>query len=248
MAFDPVHNTLFVGNYAGQIAEVHIPRPVISAVVTDLPFAGYVQAFGDPVEGHLNDIARDGAALHGLMVSGGNLFGTAAVYYDANNTQTASHYRRSTNLRAPSFSGFASVWQPTNADVAAGVPTLATGYASGYVAPVPVAWQGLLGGAAISGQWGLPIITRESYGPAAIVWNPTDLGSRVAGVGLQVLHGPARDTRPVGWGRPHLGRGGHQRRPCAHRRHADRPLLRPQWHGHLLLRRRHRQSIAGRHD
>jgi hypothetical protein len=181
MAFNAANNSLFVGNYYGQVAELNIPAPVNSALVSNLPFAGYIQGFADPTEGHLQSATNDpsnGASLSGLLVSGGNLYGTASVYYDANNTQTVSHYRHSLTLSTSSFSGFSAVWQPTSADVANGVPPLATGYASGYLAAVPSAWQSLLGGPAISGQWGLPIIMRESYGPDAIVWDPSQLGSR----------------------------------------------------------------------
>jgi hypothetical protein len=181
MTFNPANNSLFVGNYYGQLAEVTIPSPVDSAVVSVLPFAGYLQGFADPTEGHLQSASNDpsnGAGLSGLLAYGGNLYGTAAVYYDANNTQTVSHYRHSLSLSTTSFSGFSAVWQPTTADVANGVPALASGYASGYLAAVPTAWQSLLGGPAISGQWGLPIINRESYGPDAIVWDPSQLGSQ----------------------------------------------------------------------
>jgi hypothetical protein len=183
MTYNPANNSLFVGNHYSQVGEVSIPAPVNSPVVSNLPFAGYVQGFADPVEGHLGDIASAaqaataGVALNGLLVSGGNLYGTAVIYYDANGTQTLSHYRRSLTLAAPSFSGFNAVWRPTGGDVANGVSYAGTGYASGYLASVPGAWQPLLGGPAISGQWGLPIITRESYGPDAIVWDPAQLGA-----------------------------------------------------------------------
>jgi hypothetical protein len=123
------------------------------------------------------------------MVFGGSLYGTAAVYYDANGQQSVSHYRRSLNLTTPSFSGFSAVWQPTSADLTNGVSYSGTGYASGYLATVPSAWQPLLGGPAISGQWGLPIITRESFGPDAIVWDPAQLGA-VNGKALLYYTGP----------------------------------------------------------
>ena len=166
------NNSLSVGKYTGQVAKVDIPTPVKSSAISDLPFAGYVQGFADPTEGHIQSATNDPsnpAGLSGLLVSGGNLYGTAAVFYDANNSQRVSHYRHSLNLTSPSFSGFQSLWQPTDSDVNNGVPSLATGYASGDLAAVPSAWQPLLGGPAISSQWGRPIIMRESYGPDAIV-------------------------------------------------------------------------------
>src|SRR5882724_6555701 len=78
MTYNPANNSLFVGNHSSQIAEVNIPTPVNSPVVSSLSFAGYVQGFADPVEGHLTDIAispsaaaSTGVALNGLLVSGG---------------------------------------------------------------------------------------------------------------------------------------------------------------------------------
>ena len=106
MAFNPANNSLFVGSYHGSLAEVTIPTPLNSSNVNALPFATFLQPFSDPTEGHLSEISTSGVTHSGLMVYGNRLYGTATIFYDANNTQTVSHYSRSLQLNQPSFSGW----------------------------------------------------------------------------------------------------------------------------------------------
>src|SRR6185436_19245947 len=103
MAFNPAGNSLFVGSYHGALAEVSIPTPVNSSDVNALPFAKLLQPFADPTEGHLSEISTSGVTSSGLLVYGNRLYGTASIFYDANNTQTVSHYSRSLQLNQPSF-------------------------------------------------------------------------------------------------------------------------------------------------
>lgn len=126
VAFNPVRDSLFIGSRNGRIAEVAIPTPVTSADIDSLPFASFLQGFYDPTEGHMWQIASDGASIDGILVHGDRLYGSASIYYDANNTQRLSHYSRSTTLSSPSFVGMAAVWQPDR-----------TGSVSGYMANVP---------------------------------------------------------------------------------------------------------------
>ena len=165
MTFNPAGNSLFVGSRAGRVAEVSIPQPVNSANVNDLPFATFLQPFADPTEGHLSEVSNDGVAIDGLMVHGDRLYGTASIYYDANNTQQVSHYSRSLRLNQPSFSGWSRVWEAGKA-----------GFVSGLMALVPVEWQSRLGGIAVTGQCCIPIAWRTSWGPAAFAFNPEQVG------------------------------------------------------------------------
>jgi hypothetical protein len=165
VAFNPDSSSLFIGSRRGGIAEVTIPAPVGSAVVTGLPVATYRQPFADPTEGHLSQIGNDGVSIDGLLVAGGRLYGTAFIYYDALNTQTVSHYSRSLTLSEPSFRGMYAVGEKGK-----------TGFVSGYLAAVPPEWQASLGGSAITGQCCIPIVSRTSWGPAAFAWNLASLG------------------------------------------------------------------------
>lgn len=166
VAFNPVRDSLFIGSRNGRIAEVAIPTPVTSADINALPFATFLQGFYDPTEGNMWQIASDGASIDGILVHGDHLYGSASIYYDANNTQRLSHYSRSTTLSSPSFVGMAAVWQPDQA-----------GFVSGYMANVPGEWQQKLGGQAITGQCCLPIAWRTSWGPSAFAWNPAELSA-----------------------------------------------------------------------
>jgi hypothetical protein len=165
IAFNPAANSLFVSTRSGRVAEVSIPTLGRSADVNALPFAGFLQPFADPTEGHLSEVAGDGVAIDGLMVYGDRLYGTASVYYDANNTQRQSHYSRSLQLNQPSFSGWSQVWETGRA-----------GFVSGLMALIPTDWRTKLGGPALTGQCCIPIAWRTSWGPAAFAFNPTQVG------------------------------------------------------------------------
>ncbi|MEO8680094.1 MAG: hypothetical protein ABI665_13665 [Vicinamibacterales bacterium] len=170
VAFSAATNSLFIGSRAGRVAEVTIPNPVNSADVNALPFASFLQPFSDPTEGHLSQVSPDGVAIDGLMVYGNRLYGTASIYYDANNTQRLSHYSHSLQLNQPSFSGWSQVWDAGK-----------SGFVSGLMALVPAAWQAKLGGAALTGQCCIPIVWRTSWGPAAFAFDPSQVGQAAIG-------------------------------------------------------------------
>lgn len=165
MTFNPASHSLFVGSRAGRVAEVSIPLPVNSSDVNALPFASYLQGFSDPTEGRLSQIATDGINIDGLLVHNNRLYGTASIYYDALNTQRASHYSHSLQLNQSSFAGWSSVWDASK-----------TGFVSGAMATVPAEWQSLLGGPAITSQCCIPIVTRTSWGPSAFAFDPARIG------------------------------------------------------------------------
>jgi hypothetical protein len=166
IAYSPANNSLFVGSRRGNIAEVTIPTPVKGTAVLQLPFAKYLQAFADPTENNLTQIADSGVSISGLLVSESRLYGTGYIYYDAMHVQTLSHYSRSLKLSEPSFKGMYAVGEKGKA-----------GFVSGYLATVPPEWQAPLGGSAITGQCCIPIVSRTSFGPAAFAWNPARLGT-----------------------------------------------------------------------
>lgn len=165
IAFNPVNNSLFVGN-ANYIAEISIPTALNSSDSRAMPAATYLQqAFVDPTEGHLKDLYAGDSVIYGLMVSGNRLIGSASIYYDASNRQRVSHFARSLTLTQPSFSGWSQVWDSNQ-----------QGYVSGWMAAVPAEWQARLGGPAITGQCCIPIVSRTSYGPAAFAFDPAAVG------------------------------------------------------------------------
>lgn len=162
VAFNPNGNSLFVSSYYGNVAEVTIPTPVNSSDPAAMPFASFLQPFADPTEGHVNDATFGyGGGISSLLVSGNRLYGTAAIYYDANHEQRVSHYSRALQLNQQSFLGWSQVWESGKA-----------GYVSGFMAAVPSEWQSLLGGPVLTGQCCIPIVSRTSFGPSAFAFNP----------------------------------------------------------------------------
>lgn len=166
LGFDPVHHSLFVGTRGSGVAEVSIPTPVKSADIETLPFATILQTIHDPLEGGLSALPESN--LRGLLVVGGKLYGTASIFYDANNSAKVSTFSRSTNLSTPSATPLKALWQAEK-----------SGYVGGWLALVPSEWQALLGGSVISGNCCMPIVSRTSVGPSAFAWNPSDFGQAV---------------------------------------------------------------------
>jgi hypothetical protein len=164
IAFNPERGSLFAAARSGRVAEITIPAPVQSADVSALTRADFLQPFHDPTEGHIKDVATQGAGLAGLLVHDGRLYGTGLIYYDAQNTQTVSHFSRPMDLAHAGAGPMRRVWQQGR-----------TGFVAGYLASVPPEWQSRLGGPAITGQCCVPIVSRTSWGPAAFAWKPADL-------------------------------------------------------------------------
>lgn len=164
LAFYPDHDSLFVGTRSGKVAEVTIPDPARATEIAELPAAEYLQAFADPTEGHIKDVATDGAALAGLLVYQDRLYGSGLIYYDANNTQSVSHFSRPLSLSTKGAG-------PMRRVGAAG----RVGMVAGYMAVVPPEWRSKLGGPALTGQCCVPIVSRTSWGPAAFAWDPAQL-------------------------------------------------------------------------
>jgi hypothetical protein len=100
------------------------------------------------------------------MIYGDRLYGTASIYYDAQNTQRLSHFSRSLQLNQSSFSGWSRVWDQYK-----------TGYVSGAMSVIPSEWRTLLGGPAATGQCCIPVVGRTSWGPAAFAFNPAEVGA-----------------------------------------------------------------------
>ena len=183
VAHNTGYNSLFVSDSGYQIAEVSIPTPVASSDVNALPFAQYLQPFYDPTEGRMSQIAATGVILDGLMVYNNRLYGTASIFYDANNTQQVSHYSRSLQLNQPSFQGWSRVWEPEKA-----------GYVSGMMAVLPSAWRAVLGGPAITGQCCIPIAWRTSGGPAAFAFDPQLVGQAAVPAAPLLYYDPGHPT------------------------------------------------------
>jgi hypothetical protein len=167
LAFNQANNSLFVQGRNGFVAEIGIPALTTSANYHDLLQGAVIQPFAkvDDQGLSLQNNPAD-TFIRGLLVYGGQLIVSFVSYYDANYAQTTSHLVRPLTL---STTGQAR--GPFK------VGSLLPGHVAGYMTSIPTEWQAALGGTALTGNFGLPIITRESWGPAAHAFDPGRLGT-----------------------------------------------------------------------
>lgn len=153
---------LFIGCHAWwqRLAEIAIPSTVHLSETAALR-----QDCTDVTEGRL-DLVDDMPNLGGALVYGGRLIVSAYGYYDADVSQTRSHFASGMDLAQTG-----DVVGPEQVGEQAGV-------VAGYMTIIPEEWQIHLGGPALTGQCCIPIISRTSAGPAASVFDPEDVGRR----------------------------------------------------------------------
>ncbi len=174
LAYNPARDSLFISGYAFQqaTAEVSIPDPVISTNLNDLHTATVLQPFADATEGKkyqvdLRQISTS-IVIGGQMVYNGKLIINIYIYYDTETYQTRSLFTSGLD-----FSVQGDVEGPY-ALVASNVKNLC-GHQSGWLCPIPLAWQDALGGPALAGNGAIAITSRSSQGPAAFVFDPAQL-------------------------------------------------------------------------
>lgn len=165
---------LFIGCHAWRqrLAEIAIPSTVNLSETAALR-----QDCTDVTEGRL-DLVDDMPNLGGALVYGGRLIVSVYGYYDADVSQTRSHFASSTDLAQTG-----DVVGPEQVGEQAGV-------VAGYMTTIPEEWQTHLGGPALTGQCCIPIISRTSAGPAASVFDPEDVGRRNPVPATPLLHYP----------------------------------------------------------
>ncbi|MDT7041968.1 hypothetical protein [Candidatus Nitronereus thalassa] len=188
--YNPGNDSLFlVGHDHHQmVAEVSIPNPVITTEESNLPIASVLQPFVDPSEGKMYTVDDGKINVGGLLVLNNKLYGTAYDYYDADRSQVFSHFSSSLNM---SEQGDAQGMYKLDVEMA--------GTVSGYMGHIPLEWQMAFGGPALTGNCCISIISRSSYGPAAFVFNPADLGQQDPVPATPLVYYPA--THPLDeWG------------------------------------------------
>jgi hypothetical protein len=166
VAFNPKNNSLFVvgHDWDQAIAEIAIPA-VKTGPLDSLSTGPMLQPFTRVLNRTPQNPLEYGGKVGGLMLHGDKLVGTAFEYYDADMNATASHFTLSSqNLASAEIDGLFEVGD------------LGGGFVGGYMAPVPAEWQSALGATHVTGQAGIPIISRTSAGPAIFGFDPNQLG------------------------------------------------------------------------
>lgn len=177
LAYNAANNSLFmVGHdWYQRTAEIRIPTIIKSSNISSLNRATFQQNFADATDGRAGQVGS-GPKIGGHLLSGGKLYTTAYVYYDGSGSQTRSHFTSGTNLATSN-----DAQGPYQVGNWAGI-------VSGYMAEIPPEWQSLFGGPALTGNCCLSIISRTSLGPAASVFNPSDVGVRTPVPATPVVH------------------------------------------------------------
>jgi hypothetical protein len=175
MAYNPTNNSLYLtGHTYGQlVAEISIPSLVNSQSISSLNTATIIQPFADISEGHMDNYGSGGGTcnasgdyLGGMMVWGSKIVATAYGYYDAADCAKRSHFTSGKTFSVNDFSG---LFVPSNVPQA--------GFIDGWMTPIPYEYQSALGGKALSGNAGLSILGRTSWGPAAFSFDPDAFGA-----------------------------------------------------------------------
>ncbi len=168
LAFYPSHNSLFIkGHIYGQlVAEISIPAIVNSSNLASLKTASVMQNFTEITEGHLwDENISNGMRLGGLLVYNSKLIGAAWAYYDGASEQTKSHFTSGLTLASTGdFHGLYTVGDVFPA------------FVGGHMTTIPPEWQSALGGPALTGHCCTSIISHQSWGPSAWVFDPDALG------------------------------------------------------------------------
>ena len=165
MDFNPANKSLYICN-GFAVAEMAIPALVITENPMEMPEATFLQAAIDPTEGKLTaEIGAVDWKLGNVIRSGDYLYGNAFAYFDSGGVQVKSHFRHHAKL--DQLGGYAGLVE------IAGAPE--AGWVSTIMGPVPPEWQQALGGVAVTGGGGIPIITRQPYGHSLYTFDPADI-------------------------------------------------------------------------
>jgi hypothetical protein len=176
LSYDPAHQGLFFGghDWYQQLCEIEIP-----ATLGLDQTAAIRQDCTDVTEGRLGQVDEGSVKLGGTLVYHDRLIVSAYGYYDADANQAHSHFTSATDL---SLGG--DVRGPYQVGGWAGI-------VSGYMAEIPADWRPSLGGPALAGNCCLAIISRTSYGPAASVFDPDEIGTLDPASATPLLYYPA---------------------------------------------------------
>ena len=194
IGYNPVNDSLYVvGHDWYQLsAEIKIPQIINSNNLSSLNTATVLQPFYDAFEGlrmSVDPTDINGIKVGGQMIYGDQLYLSAYTFYDADNTQSTSHFVRPLNLSTQG-----QVRGPYK------IGDIGAGFVAGYMTQIPQEWQSELGGQAITGKCCLAIISRTSLGPAAFSFNPQDVNNQNPVSATPLLYYPINYPTIGKWG------------------------------------------------
>lgn len=163
IAVGPNGDTLFLAGFSGAqaIAEFNIPALINSNSTKNFNRATHKQKYSSVLNRASGGNGQALDTIGGLAYVNNQLLINAFVYYDAGGTvtNTTLAVRNPADLASSEIRGYFSL--------------APAAHASGWITPIPSAWQSVLGGTYITGfSSGVPIINRLSVGPSAFVFSP----------------------------------------------------------------------------
>ncbi len=163
ISYDPIQQGLFIGCHDHQ---QHLGEITIPAITNPPQMASILQNCADVTEGRLPLIDDYLPRLGGTLSYNGRLIISGYGYYDADYSQTRSHFSST-----PILSQTGDIAGPYQ------VGTGMAGMVAGYMTTIPEEWRQAFNGPALTGQCCISIISRSSAGPAVSVFNPDQVGS-----------------------------------------------------------------------
>ncbi len=232
LTFNPAKNSLYMVGHDWDQFTGEVSIPSLGGT------ASLLQMLVDSTEGKLPSVNPSDSGskkIGGMLALPDRLIITGFSFYDGAGTQAVSHFSRPLNL---------STTGQVNGPYRVG--SLGGGFYAGYMGMVPASWQGALGGAAVTGQCCLSVISRTSYGPALFAFDPTSSGQTAVPL---VYYTGTNPLEPYGAGGIASALQRHDQGPRRRdaRGHVERALLRVDGHGPLLLRAGHERLVAERH-
>ncbi len=171
--YNPVNNSLFFAGYNldGAIAEISIPTLVNSIDVNALNSATYLQDFYRVLDRTPDSNPQNINRVTGIKLFNGKLIVNGLEYYDApaNNTHTTLVVDNPSDLENSTIEGYYEL--------------NGAAHIAGWMSPVPTEWQNILGGNYIAGNSSkYPIAGRQSMGPSAFIFDPSNLSGTPSGI------------------------------------------------------------------
>lgn len=170
LAFDASRNSLFIDGHIGEqhLGEIAVPSDFGYTTLESVRIARDLQplrrAIAGPQLQRINPSDPNPQLIGGALVQGDRLIVSAYSYYDAGQSQAASHFVRPRDLGAPE--------EVTGPIRLKGVPPRWVG---AYMAEIPPEWMQAFGGPVLAGLAGVPIASAQSNGPSATVIDPSNL-------------------------------------------------------------------------
>jgi hypothetical protein len=159
MSMGPDGTSLYFGchTHGNKLSRVTIPAiGGTASVVKTCTTIPNLQAI-DPNTG-------ESKVVSGSLSWNGRTIVSAHVFYDGSGNATASHW-----AAQPDLTGFIG-------PVKVGTFPSSPGWTGGPMGVIPPEWRDLLGGPAATSLWGVSVISRSSYGPDLVIFDPDDVG------------------------------------------------------------------------